>query len=114
MLAFNRLPHLSLEELEDLVPGRALKDVKGAGFDEEQAADLFRAGLQDTTALHVLDRSQEGERQEQEAMAGGLVDVLERCHTIPCDRPDKLRSNGSPSHAHPGGRHRHHVRRASA
>jgi hypothetical protein len=69
---FNRLPNLKLDDLEDLTPGRALKDIVGAGFAGAQAADLFQAGLQDATALHALERGQEGERQIQEALANGL------------------------------------------
>lgn len=69
---FNSLPTLTLEQIEDLVPGRALKDIQGAGFDEVQAKDLFKAGLRDSVALHALDRGQEGERQVQEALSNGL------------------------------------------
>lgn len=69
---FNRLPELTLDDIEDLVPGRALKDIQGAGFDQAQAKDLFKAGLHDSVALHALDRGQEGERQVQDALANGL------------------------------------------
>lgn len=66
---FNSLPNLTLEEIEALVPGRALKDIEGAGFNTQQAKDLFKAGLQDPVAIHALTREQEGERLEQEALA---------------------------------------------
>ncbi len=72
MSRYNALPELSLDDFKRLGMGNlATVDLEGAGFKGEAARDLFRAGLWDPGELSTLERANEPERQEQDALSKG-------------------------------------------
>lgn len=72
MSRYNSIEELTLEDFKRLgmgsLPGA---DLEGAGFKGEAARDLFKAGLWDPNDLFTLERSNEAERQEQDALGKG-------------------------------------------
>ncbi len=74
MARYNAIPELTLDDFKRLNMGAfALADLEGAGFQGASARDLFKAGLWDPNELFRLDRMNEAERQEQEALAKGAT-----------------------------------------
>lgn len=79
MARYNSVPELTLDDFKRLGMGNLpTVDLEGAGFVGETARDLFKAGLWDPNDLFRLDRANEAERQEQEALSSGATrDELE-------------------------------------
>ena len=72
MARYNSIPDMVLDDFKRLGMGNLpTRDLEGAGFRGDAAKDLFRAGLWDPTDLHRLDRANEAERQEQDALGKG-------------------------------------------